>query len=119
MTKVAKKERRQYPRFEKQLPVNILANGYDFATTTQNISCFGAYCHVDKYIPPFMKVTIKLSLPSPLRDRNNNTNVDCRGVVVRSEDEEKGGFNIAIFFYDIKENERHKISQYLSQFLPQ
>ena len=30
----------------------------------------------------------------------------------------KGGFNIAVFFNGIKENQRKKIAQYINQFLP-
>ena len=117
-TKTLKKERRQYPRYEQQLPVKIAANGYDFATTTQNISCLGAYCHVSKYIPPFTKIMVKFSLPLNSGEVKSYC-LECRGAVVRSEDTEDGGFNIAIFFNKIGDSQRHKISQYLSQFLPQ
>jgi len=110
-----KKERRQYPRIERQLPVKIAANGYDFFTTTRNISCVGTYCRVDKYIPPFTKIFVRLSLPNNSR---NNSQVKCFGVVVRTDDEGRDGFNIAIFFNDIKDNQCQKISQYISQFLP-
>jgi hypothetical protein len=40
-------------------------------------------------------------------------------VVVRTEDEDMGGFNIAIFFNDINDSQRQKISRYVNQFLPQ
>ncbi|MCM8796095.1 MAG: PilZ domain-containing protein [Candidatus Omnitrophica bacterium] len=113
------KERRQYPRIVQRLPLKILANGYDFSTVTQNISCLGAYCHVDKYIPPFTKIMVKLTLPFSNKEGDSNSHVECKGVVVRTEDEKSGGFNIAIFFNEIKENQRHKIAQYLNRFLPQ
>lgn len=111
-----KTERRQYPRIEKKLPVKIATDGYDFATTTQNISCVGAYCHIDKYIPPFTRIMVKLILPIVNNGRNNNC-VECEGVVVRTEDEDKGGFNIAVFFNEIKDSQRQKISQYIGKFL--
>lgn len=117
MIKNIKKERRQYPRIDRQLPLNIAANGYDFITTTQNVSCVGAYCRVDRYIPPFTKIMVKLTLPIASGDRNSNCTVECKGVVVRTDDENKGSFNIAIFFNEIKENQRQKISQYISQSL--
>jgi len=119
MTGHTKKERRQYPRIDQRLPLKVVANGYDFATTTQNISCIGTYCHVDKYIPPFTKIMVKLTLPIMDNERNDNCHVECKGVVVRTEDENKGGFNIAVFFNAIKDSQRHKISQYISQLLPQ
>lgn len=111
------RERRLHPRIEKQLPVNIAANGYDFSTTTKNISCLGAYCHIDKYLPPFTKIMIRLNLP--LKSASTGHSVECKGVVVRSEDESEGGFNIAIFFNNINDSQREKISQYVKQFLPQ
>lgn len=104
-------ERRQHRRVDWQLPLNVVVNGYDFATTTQNVSCLGAYCRIDKYMPPFTKVMVKLSF--------KNYNVECKGVVVRSEDENTGGFNIAIFFNEINDSQRHRISQHINQFLPQ
>lgn len=117
MIKNIKTERRQYPRVKKELPLSIAANGYDFITATQNISCLGAYCRVDKYIPPFTKIAVKLTLPMA-NNRKSNCDVECKGVIVRTEDENTGGFNIAIFFNEIRDNERQKISQYISQILP-
>lgn len=112
-----KQERRQHPRIEKQLPLELIANGYDFITTTQNVSCVGAYCHIDKYLPPFTKVAVKMDLPIIAGGESKNCDVECKGVVVRSEDDNKGGFNIALFFNEIANNQQKKVSQYLSQFL--
>ncbi|MBI4708581.1 MAG: PilZ domain-containing protein [Candidatus Omnitrophica bacterium] len=114
MKRLNPKDKRQHPRIESELPIKVAANGYDFSTTTQNVSCLGAYCTITKYIPPFTKVLIKLTLPIG----KAHTGVNCKGVVVRSEDEATGHFNIAIFFNDIKENQRKKIEQYVNQFLP-
>ena len=118
MKKNPKSERRLHPRVEQQLPMNIVANGYDLATSTENVSCIGAYCHIDKYIPPFTKIAVKLTLPIPDGDAQKSCNVECRGVIVRTEDQASGGFNIAIFFNGIKETQRQRISHYVSQFLP-
>jgi hypothetical protein len=111
-------ERRQYPRLEKKLSFKLRANGYDFATTTENISCIGAYCHVNKYIPPFTKVAVKLTLPMRITDTaGKKCKVESNGVIVRTEDAKSGGFNIAIFFNEIKDEQRQKISRYISQAL--
>jgi len=118
MTAHKKSERRQYPRIEQRLPFKVAANGYDFATSTLNVSCVGAYCHIDKYMPPFTKVMVRLTLPISNPNGNKNYAFECKGVVVRTEDENKGGFNIAIFFNEIGGSQRHKISQYIKQFLP-
>lgn len=113
-----KSERRKHPRINLELPLKVAANGYDFATSTMNISCLGAYCRISKYVPPFTKVLVKLTLPVATNTRNKNYSVECNGVIVRTEDENSGGFNIAIFFNHIKDDQRKKISKYLNQFLP-
>lgn len=116
--KIKKSERRQYPRVKQSLPIKIAADGYHFLTSTENVSCVGAYCHLDKYIPPFTKIAVKVILPVMVNGRMKNIDVDCNGVVVRTEDEKNGGFNIALFFNEIEESQRKKIAQYVNQFLP-
>ncbi len=118
MTRNKKSERRQYPRIEQRLPLKVAANGYDFATSTLNVSCVGAYCHIDKYMPPFTKVMVRLALPISNTNGNRDYNVECKGVVVRVEDANNGGFNIAVYFNEIANSQRQKISQYINQFLP-
>jgi len=58
-----------------------------------------------------------LSLPGKGKS-DKNTIVECKGVVVRSEDEAHGGFNLAIFFNGMRNDQRKKITQYISRFLP-
>jgi hypothetical protein len=110
-------ERRVHPRLNQQLPFQVAANGYSFATNTQNISCVGAYCKIQKYIPPFTKVKVKLSFPVKDSTGKSDYTVDCEGVIVRTDDESKGGFNIAIFFNAIGDEQRKKISKYINQFV--
>jgi len=111
-------ERRVHPRIDKELPFKVAANGYGFSTSTKNLSCVGAYCRITKYIPPFTKVLVKLTLPVRNSDGDKNYTVNCEGVIVRTEDENKGGFNIAIFFNAIRDEQRKKISKYINQFIP-
>lgn len=111
-----KSDRREHPRIDHCLPVKITAAGYDLAASTENVSCLGTYCHIEKYIPPFTKIMVKLSLPMASGER---CDLECKGVIVRSLDEEKGGFNIAVYFNAISETQKHKITQYINQFLPQ
>ena len=114
-----KQERRVHPRIDTSLPVRIIANGYDFSTTTHNVSCVGAYCTIQKYIPPFTKLAIKMAIPEQETAATNaKANVECKGVVVRSEDNASGAFNIAIFFNEIKDGEKEKINHYLSRYVP-
>ena len=108
------RERRLHPRLEETLPVKISANGYDFSTTTQNISCVGAYCCISKYIPPFTKLALKIALPA-VPQKKIEVTVECKGVIVRTEDEPNGGFNIAIFFNEIAEPQKEKIAHYINR----
>lgn len=119
MKEQLKSERRIHPRINSRLPVKIAVNGYDFSTNTQNISHTGAYCRIDKYIPPFTKVSIKLKFCTLSENKKKEICVECRGVIVRSEDSQDGAFNIAIFFNEIREIESKKLVQYLNQFLPE
>jgi hypothetical protein len=121
MKKITKKERRIHPRLAHRLPFKVAADGYDFTTSTENISCVGAYCHIDKYVPPFTRVMIKLDLPINVNAAagGKSYNLECKGVIVRSEDEDKGGFNVAIFFNAIRDDQRRIISRYINRFLPE
>ncbi len=112
-----KSDKRLHPRVEKAFPVKIAVNGYDFTTNTENISRTGTYCRINKYIPPFTKVSIKLILKGMGPKKEHAVSVECKGVVVRSDDSPDGSFNIAIFFNDIKESECKKLAQYLSHLL--
>ncbi len=118
MIKSKPSDRRLYPRIYQKLPLNIAANGYDFSTTTKNVSCVGAYCHIEKYVPPFTRVALKMKLPVVTERARKSEAVACKGVIVRTEDEADGGFNIAIFFNEINASQKLRISRYLSQFLP-
>lgn len=118
MIKIRKYERRLHPRIEQKLPFKIAANGYDLVTTTDNISCLGAYCSIDKYIPPFTKIAVKMDMAIVSEGKRQDYSIECNGVIVRVNDDSKGGFNIAIFFNRINDNQRKIISRYVSQFIP-
>lgn len=119
MTKRLKLEKRLHPRLNHNLGLKIAADGYNVSTTTQNVSSLGAYCHIERYIPPFTKILVKLSLPISSGGVSQNYDVECKGVIVRTEDSVPSGFNIAIFFNEINNSQRQKLSQYVNQFLPQ
>ncbi|OGX43890.1 MAG: hypothetical protein A3G38_03045 [Omnitrophica WOR_2 bacterium RIFCSPLOWO2_12_FULL_51_8] len=118
MTRAEKTERRIHPRIDHELPIRVAANGYDFSTSTSNLSCVGAYCLIKKYVPPFTKVMVKLALPAQIEAAGKKCAVECKGVIVRTDDEERGGFNIAIFFNEINDEQRKKIAKYINQLLP-
>ena len=111
-------ERRLYPRIYQEIPFHIKTNGFDFTTTTKDISCTGAYCSIHKYLPPFTKLAIKMTLPLNSSNKQESLSVECKGVVVRTNDQGRNEFNIAIFFNEINDTQRKKILKYVNQFLP-
>lgn len=114
----SKIERRLYPRIYQEIPFHIKTNGFDFTTTTKDLSCTGAYCSINKYLPPFTKLAVKMILPINSTDKHENLNLECKGVVVRSDDQGRNEFNIAIFFNEMNDAQRKKIYKYVKQFLP-
>jgi hypothetical protein len=59
-----------------------------------------------------------MALPMAGKSDTGVAQVECHGVIVRTEDDPQGGFNIAIFFNEIKDAQRSKITRYVNQFLP-
>ena len=113
-------ERRQHLRIDKVLPLRIKTKQFDIATSTQNISCVGAYCKVDKYLDPMTKLNISMVLnnhntSSKLRNERD-IKIKCKGVVVRSEHQDNH-YNIAIFFNDIRQSEKDKINKFIKNIL--
>jgi len=111
--KTLMQERRKYPRITKSLPLKLFRSDGNIVTQTVNLSCNGAYFSVDKDMPVMTKLEITILLPGkPIR---------CKGIVVRSEKSSssraKNAYNIAVFFHDIKENERHKLKGYINQHI--
>jgi hypothetical protein len=81
------------------LPISISKGSQ--SSQTQNISCFGLYCKLDKYIPPFTNVEVNLFLPQKQHAQSPPSKISFKGIVVRTEPVEEGDssteYNIAIF----------------------
>jgi len=110
-------ERRRHLRIKKQLPLKIKGRDFDYVTETINISRSGAYCHIDKYIEPMTKLGIIILLPLKEKNRTAMKKVHCHGVVVRTEESKKGGYNIAIFFNEISGPDSQKIGKYVEDYI--
>ncbi len=112
-------EKRRQPRTKKSINIKIKTNGSIIAAESINLSCIGAYCRVDKYIPYMTNLKIDLALPSD--DQESGVEyVKCNGVVVRVEEalpEADVGniYNIAIFFNEISESVKEKIANFLKR----
>ncbi len=111
-------EKRKHPRSKKSIDFKIETDDSTIATESIDLSCIGAYCQVDKHIPPMTNLKIVIALPC--EDQEDKVEyVECNGVVVRVESvlSNNGGnmHNIAIFFNEIKESEKEKIANFLEK----
>ncbi|MDP1853743.1 MAG: PilZ domain-containing protein [Candidatus Omnitrophota bacterium] len=111
-------ERRRSIRVESILPLRLKTPDFDIVTSTRNISSVGAYCQTDKYVAPMTKLDITLILNHGYAQGSNvtGTKVKCRGVVVRTEQNENK-YNLAVFFNDISESEKEKINKFIKSLL--
>lgn len=111
-------EKRRFPRAKKSLPIKIKSEDFDIVAETKNISCIGAYCQVDKYIPPFTKIKATVLLPSKVK--NANCYINCEGTVVRVEKNDNSlepQYNIAIYFSQISKASMSKIDRFVKDHL--
>lgn len=106
-------EKRRYPRIKKKLSLKLESKEFDIVTEAENISASGAYCRIEKYLALFTMLDISLFLSS--KDRAER--IDCKGVVVRIEENLDKTYNIAIYFNEIREMDQEKISQYVDYYL--
>ncbi|MDD5617867.1 MAG: PilZ domain-containing protein [Candidatus Omnitrophica bacterium] len=111
-------EKRRFPRAKKNLPIKIRSEKFDIVAETKDISCIGAYCQVDKYVPPFTKIKATVLLPSDVKDTNQSIN--CEGTIVRVEKNDNSlepQYNIAIYFNQISKTNMSKIDKFIKDLL--
>ena len=110
-------ERRRAPRAAERVPLAITDAGGDLHADTKNISAAGAYCTLDRFIPPMSKLELRFELPGSSR----RIRIRCTGVVVRVEpvvmDANTMRYNTALFFTEISKHERAAISRFVQQRL--
>ena len=90
----------------------------DIVTETQDLSCSGAFCRINKYLTPMTK--LKLNLLLPLRKNNKIVpkRIHCEGVVVRTESSTDGEyFYTAIFFSDIAPRDAKIIGEFVDSVI--
>ncbi len=112
-------EKRRQPRTKKSIQFKIKTDDSTITAESIDLSCIGAYCQVNKYIPSMTSLMIVLALPCG--DKESGVEyVECFGVVVRvektsSKADEANTYNIAIYFNDIGESEKEKIANFLEK----
>ena len=110
-------ERRQAPRVPERVAIALSGDGHAVQAHTQNLSTAGAYCLVDRFLPPMTKLELEFQLP----DGSGRVTIRGTGVVVRAEpvvsSAERGQYHLAIFFSEMSERHRAAISKFVRQRL--
>ena len=113
-------ERRGYPRASADFALRIHDAISIIEARVQDISCSGLYCQIKKTIPVMTKVAVFLLLPDPDRGGVDLREIRCQGVVVRSQpraERDELFYDTAIFFTELKENDKEKIARYVNSKL--
>ncbi len=76
------------PRFPIKLPVSVKSKAGDRHAETQNISANGVLFQVDSDMPVGSMVDFTISLPADVVGAEADVQLDCRGRVVRSFEED-------------------------------
>lgn len=109
-------DRRRFPRVWKNLAIKLEDKEVDFVTETKNISCIGAYCQTDAYLPILTRLKITLLLPKSKRSKTAKP-IACEGTVVRVERSndplESNKYDVAIYFNQISKGDMKLIDEYV------
>lgn len=116
--RVMSPERRKAPRVDECLSIAISGDGQVAQAQTQNLSTAGAYCLLDRFIPPMTKLELAFELP----DGTRRVRITGSGVVVRAEPAiaaaaQRGGYHLAIYFSEMSERNRAAISKFIRRRL--
>lgn len=110
-------ERRRAPRVTERISLTLAGADGVVQAQTQNLSAAGAYCTLDRFIPPMTKLELQLELP----DGQQRTALRCTGVVVRVEPlvttPQHGRYQTAILFTELSEQGRSAIERFVVQQL--
>ena len=111
-------DRRRSIRIAEKLPFRIGHQNYEAEAHTVNISMNGALCIVEREIPLMTQLKIALTLPPASKSAKGKA-LSMKGVVVRKEkDPSAEQFYIAIYFSEIKPNDRKSLEQFIESRLP-
>jgi hypothetical protein len=93
-------EMQSAPRFPLHLPVSVKAQSGAYSAETQNISANGVLFAMDNDVPVGSAVDFTILLPGDVVGSVRNVQIDCRGRVVRSfEDQGRRGVGVVIDEY--------------------
>jgi PilZ domain len=95
-------------RFPIQLPIAVKSQLGESHTQSQNISANGVLFQLDSDMPVGSPVDFTISMPAAVLGAESDVQIDCRGRVVRSVDEQgHRGVGVVIDEYRFERSERH------------
>ena len=91
------------PRFPLHLAASVKSGGTAYSAQTENISANGVLFAMEKDVPVGSMVDFTILLPADVIGARRDVQIDCRGRVVRSfEDEGRRGVGVVIDEYQIE-----------------
>jgi hypothetical protein len=88
------------PRFPLHLSASVTSQGGAIAAETENISANGVLLAMDRDVPVGSMVDFTILLPADVVGARRDVQIDCRGRVVRSfEDNGRRGVGVVIDEY--------------------
>ena len=112
-----RKERRHSPRAAEQIAMMVTEDHAGLRAETKNLSASGAYCTLDRFIPPMTKLQLQFELPNGSRPLS----IRCSAVVVRVAplitSAQRGQYQVALFFSDLSDRQRSAITRFVHQRL--
>ncbi len=116
--KLNDQERRRFARSASNLAIKLEDKEIDFVTETKNVSCIGAYCQVESYLPILTKLKITLLFPKQ-KGLKSAKHIACEGTVVRversSDPLESNKYNIAIYFNQISRSDMKFVDAFVKK----
>ena len=101
------RERRKFPRQKKVIKFRMVPEKQsDVEGETNDLSCVGANCKMNKHIPEMTKLQLTLSLP--------DGDETFEGIVVRSDKVNEDEYDTAIYFSTIDMDIRRKINAFIN-----
>ena len=104
-------ERREFPRSKSSVPVSKSDDGV--LDHVDNISGNGVLCHTNKPVALMTKMSIAIELPGD----DSGERVQCEGVVVRCDPDDKtdGKYEVAILYTHVEEDDRERIEAFVER----
>jgi len=114
-------EKRKVPRSSRGFPIRLESHESGITNRVLNVSTSGILCGTVMQIETMSKVGMTLFLPEQDESNGDHHEIECEGVVVRSEEQSRLGadpvYHLAIFFTKISDEDRKRIARHVENDL--